>query len=555
MFKKALFFIFLSLFILVLYYPLYASFFQQDEFMAFGNTYSFGNGWFWGYVIDSFIPNPGHYTPFFITYFAILFKWFGIVYEKWLTISLVWHVVNSFLVYVLAKKIFNNELTAKLGALVFAVYAAGQQGTSWVVADGNTHGATFFVLISLISLFKFFESKQNGARYAFISLASMVASLLFKEIAIGMFLFIPLLLIFNNYINRKKLVDKYVLIFLVVGILYFVFRYLTVVTVANSSAPVVTGSQSIGEIVINILFFPIKVVSQTVIPSYPLLKISKYIAHFFPTDISGLPGTTANEIFYLKYILGSIDWIVFGIVFLFVLKIFLGKKDRLSMVAVFSLIFIVVNSVVYALSPGRSSFIPIIDSRNLYMPSIGIVFLILSFSTLMTKSRWGVLLIVLPIVLFNLLVTRIEINKVSESGNIRKNILEQISGDYPKLNDKQIFYFESNTSYFGLPENVRILPFQSGLGQTLLVWYHRNENFDTAFFKNEYLWEIDSQGYLESGERGFGYFRDFEKLAESIKNNDLSAENAIAYRWDSRTSSLVEITAEIRKKINNEIRK
>jgi hypothetical protein len=189
------------------------------------------------------------------------------------------------------------------------------------------------------------------------------------------------------------------------------------------------------------------------------------------------------------------------------------------------------------------------------MPSIGMIFLILSISTTLFKNRWGTLSIILPILLLNVLVTRIEINKVSESGNIRKNILDQISSDYPKLNNKQILYFESDTSYFGLPENVRILPFQSGLGQTLLVWYHRRENFDSIFFKNEFLWEIDSQGYLEHGVRGFGYFREFDKLAESLKYNNLAPDNVIAYRWNSRTSSLIEITAEIRKKLNNEIRK
>ena len=64
----------------------------------------------------------------------------------------------------------------------------------------------------------------------------------------------------------------------------------------------------------------------------------------------------------------------------------------------------------------------------------------------------------------------------------RHNILNQISEDNLKLTDKQVFYTESDTSYYGLPDETKILPFQSGFGQTLLVWFEKSERFPNDFF-------------------------------------------------------------------------
>ena len=43
--------------------------------------------------------------------------------------------------------------------------------------------------------------------------------------------------------------------------------------------------------------FPVKTISQTIIPQYALLEISKYIAEKLPDGIAGLPATTFSTIF------------------------------------------------------------------------------------------------------------------------------------------------------------------------------------------------------------------------------------------------------------------
>ena len=152
----------------------------------------------------------------------------------------------------------------------------------------------------------------------------------------------------------------------------------------------------------------------------------------------------------------------------------------------------------------------------------------------------------------NIMATKIELGKISEIGKYRHNILNQISEDNLKLTDKQVFYTESDTSYYGLPDETKILPFQSGFGQTLLVWFEKSERFPNDFFRDHYLWPIDSQGYKEVDNRGFGYFRDFNLLKSKITEYNLSESSVIAYSWDSKTNKLTNISDIIRLKLKND---
>lgn len=522
-----------------LYFPIFNNFFQQDEWSAFANIYKVGYS---QYILNALIPDPGHYVPFARILFAILFKLFGFDYWKWAGFSMVWHIFNSFLVYLLASKIFKKDWQAIFSGILFAVFAAGQQGTSWVVANVATQGATTLVLLSLIY---FLESKILS------SVLMLILSMLFKEIAIGMFVFFPVVIIFQNYIENKRILDKKILYFIGIILLYVLFRYLTFLGIfSNVKAPVITESQTKSEILYNIATFPIKGISQTIVPQYILLEVSKFVAIELPDGIAGLPGTNFFDNFYLKYVFGFLTSFVFGVIALTFVIIFKFRKGSLATIAFFGLLFVGINSAIYALSPGRSGFVPIIDSRNLYMPSIGMVFFIVSVASIFKNWRWSIVVLSLFTIL-NILITKLELKGISEVGKNRLNILNQIYSDNLKLNDKQIFYIESDTSYYGLPDNIRILPFQSGFGQTLLVWFNKKENFPLKFFDNAYLWPIDSQGYEEIDNRGFGYVRDFSLLKSILSEYNLPVVSVIAYSWDSKQEKLTNKTYETRLKLKS----
>jgi len=538
--KLILIFLVLSVVVLFLYMPVFKNFFQQDEWAGFANYYSVGYN---QYILNSLLPDPGHYVPLFKMVFATEFKFFGFNHNIWVMVSILWHILNSFLVYLLAKKIFKLEWQSITSSILFAVFAAGQQATSWVVANGATQGATTFVILSLIY---FFDNKIG------LSLVMLVVSMLFKEISIGIFAFIPLIIIFQNYVQKKKMFDKRIFYFLGVTVFYIIFRYLTFLGIfSDVKAPVITESQSKLEILFNIATFPIKAIAQTSIPSFVYLETSKLIAEKLPDGIAGAPATTFFDNFYLKYVFQSLNLLVFIIILLITIFVASFKKNRLTAISVFGLIFVAISSVIYALSPGRSGFVPIIDSRNLYLPSIGIIFFLVGIVSVIKKWKLSVLILFI-LILFNIIITRLELNKISDVGQDRIKILHQISKDNLKLSNKQIFYIESDTSYYGLPDEIRILPFQSGFGQTLLVWYSNYTDFPKDFYKDHFLWDIDSQGYKEIDGRGFGYFRNFDLLITTLKEYNLPVDSVIAYSWNSKESKLTNITEVTRSKLKNE---
>jgi hypothetical protein len=100
-----------------------------------------------------------------------------------------------------------------------------------------------------------------------------------------------------------------------------------------------------------------------------------------------------------------------------------------------------------------------------------------------------------------------------------------------------------------MPESEKILPFEVNFGQTLLDWYVLDQKFGRVFFENKFLWDLTSQGYKEDGNQGFGYFRDLNFLLSAIEENELQKESIIAYRYDSVSKTLTNITDQVREKI------
>ena len=155
------------------------------------------------------------------------------------------------------------------------------------------------------------------------------------------------------------------------------------------------------------------------------------------------------------------------------------------------------------------------------------------------------------IVIFNIYNLEYTLTELSKVGALRKNILETIKKNYPTLSKRVVFYTESDRSYYGLSPEDRILPFQSGFGQTLLIWYYPIQKFPKAFIEGRYLWEIKDQGYREAEGIGFGYFRNHQLLQEALINYNISPDSIIAFSWNGDSNSLKDITLKTRESLRN----
>ncbi len=203
--------------------------------------------------------------------------------------------------------------------------------------------------------------------------------------------------------------------------------------------------------------------------------------------------------------------------------------------------------------PGPAGYFSLIDGRHLYftntLASILLAILLSGIYFWFPRRKIGLILflvIVGAIIGFHSLEIRREINYQVGTGIIRRSILDAISKKHPTLPKRVVFYVDSDKSYYGLPEDEKIVPFQSGFGQTLLVWYNaRGENFPACFFKDQFLYVLLSEGYRECEGRGFGYFRKPETFKAAIRNNNLSVKNIIGLRYNSSTHELSDIANEV----------
>ncbi|PJE67493.1 hypothetical protein COU95_02125 [Candidatus Shapirobacteria bacterium CG10_big_fil_rev_8_21_14_0_10_40_9] len=546
--KKEITGLFLLIVIIGLFYSkVLSGFFVQDEWYGFG--------WFLLHkdlnllelLRFFFAPDIGHYNPLTNIVTSLFFFHWGINYTKFAIIGILMHVFVSMAVYFLAKIVFKgNRILAFFVALIFGLFASPYQGVAWVVTNIATLSSSFLGVVSAIIFFTFLNVRKR--RFLVWSLLFLLVSLLFKEITIGLFpLFFVLCLIRTSGQVKRK--SAFLIIFFAAG--YILFRVAMFFTPHQTGSLLFSQPPSARIVIYNFITLPIKSLAQTVVSPEFMKMTSLSLARIFPTSISGIPGSPVFEAFAVEKIMEIVTLVV-GLALIFV-GLFIVRKSRRNDFkdsVLLGLGWIIINSFIFSISPGVSRPIFIVDSRNLYFTSVGIAIFLAGFLKLLTGEKTKTFLILaLAILILNIYWLNFNISSFVKVGIIRKNILEKIVMSYPRLPPKAVIYAMSDISYYGLPENERILPFQSGFGQTLLVFYNQSEEFPNDFFPGNYLWDIESQGYEEHGLRGFGYFRDLELLKKTLNEYNIPKESVIAFSWSSSTNQLTDITLEVRSKL------
>ena len=519
------------------YKGIVGGFFQQDEWFSFTIYFLNRNLNFIDALKFFFAPNIGHYNPLTGVVQHTLFSAWGMNYSKFAVLGLALHLLVVAAFYFLAKLIFKgNKILAFSSALLFGVLAAPNQAVSWVVADISTLSSSLLGIVSSILFFVFLK-KEEG-KYLIWSLIVLGVSLLFKEITIGLF---PLFFVIGLFKRKNKIETKHFLWIAFSGVFYILLRVAMFFAPNVEVNELVTQSQSTQKLIYNLTTLPLKVLSQTVFPS-ELIKITAgQTATILPERLTGIPGSPEFEIFVVKRVME-----VLSLSIAFLIIIFSRRKN----IILLGLGWAILNSFIFFLAPEQPNVIFVVDSRNLYFASIGVaVFIIATLHFYSKANLVKFFLLLLPILFFNIYWLGKNLSQFTERGEIRRYILNEITEKHPDLPERVVFYTESDISYYGLPENEKIFPFQSGLGQTLLVWYNRSEAFPDEFFENRFLWEIVDQGYIETGDRGFGYFRDLGLFKKTIEGYNLSEDSVIAFKWNSKTNSLTDITEEIRKRL------
>lgn len=539
--------------VIAIYLPVLKGFFQHDEWTTFAmyiTDKTFLSNVFWYF----FRPNVAHYTPLHGIILYLMFKFFGLNFANYAFVSIALQVITVYLIYLLTSKLFNNKFTGLIISGLFAVNASSYQATTWVGTTVNTHGASIFGLLSIFVYLKYIQNFRQRNMYFFVfSMALLFISLLFKEITIAIF---PILIIFllNEKIKvKQKIIESIKLI--LSGFVYVALRASMIFAQRGDiQEQIVTESQSIADLLRNFITFPVKIFSQSLIPTQLLFKIANKFSAVLPDTTTGLVGTTTFDVFSQQIMLQIINWSIFILAILLIYKLY-SDKNKYFKFALFGFLFSVLNSFIYIISPGRTGDIPVVDSRNIYFPAIGVtIFLVSVSSYYVQKYGRKVYIILIASFLINLFYLNKELIFYANQGTERRHILEQIVKTYPDLPDKVVIYTESDTSYYGMPEEEKILPFELNFGYTLMIWYLPTEKYNNEMVRiGSYIHKITAQGYQEKDGIGFGYFRDIDKLKQTVKLNNLPVESIIAFRYNSQSRLLIDITSEVRNQlyINN----
>lgn len=538
----------LALLVVFFYRQLPLTFFQQDEWSGMGSylaTRSEGTlaAWLGALGVGSVL---GHFNPLVELFNIGQFTFFGLNFELYACASIFFHLVNSFTFYVLAKMLFKDWQKAFVACLLFALNSLPHQATTWMGTYVATQPVLFLGLLSLIFFVRYLEKPK--LKTLVVSLALVFLGLSFRESAAFLFLLYPLWAYFAQGIKAAKKVLAVALIFL------FLFCFPRLLLAGGAGG--VTATFSWFQIGYRLLTIPLKTLAQVIIfPEWIMAASGKLIAVAYPY-FDAQRETTFYD--YTTQTIGS-DIISYAIA-LALIGVALVFRSRLLLG---SLLFIFLSSLPFAFIPGKAGTFSFLDSRYLHFASLGAaVFLVLLVSALTNLPRIKFLK---PVIVFFLAMVfglghylNLQQNLAVgvARGQERRKILATISTAYPELSAKSVFYTESSKSFYGLPVEEKILPFQSGFGQTLLVWYSfRGDHLPGCLFKDRFLWEIEEEGYRECFGRGFGYFRNYDKLVKLVKTNALKPEAVFAFSYDAGGRRLTDITLKTRERIKHDLAK
>lgn len=546
-------------FAILVFGKLSSAFFQQDEWAIFG-TFSYFDKTNLGWFERLFTYGQSTHTIPLSGLFSIFeHKLFGLNFSSYAYTSIAIHLINVGLVFYLAYLFFKKRLPAFIAGLLFLVDFIPSQAITWIATTSSTAGATLFTLLSLIFLTKF-SLHKNENKFIMISFIFLFISLLFKESSIFMFLFAPLLwFVFDSKKSYKRVLYLLAGVF-IVGALYVLPRLLLMLF--NSGSVSVNDElthPSLPVYIYRLITFPFKAITQSLIPDDVITYVAeKLILLGYPDFVHfGFPDPIVFQTIGSDIISYFFALIILTICLWFYRRAIAKNMLTQANIIIISLVFIALSATPLIFIPGKPGYYSFFDSRYLYMSSIfkaillaNIFVLIYSFFERKKIISIFLTLVFILFVVFNVLSIRIGIENEIIRGDVRKLILNQIQEKYPVVPAKVVFYTESDTAHYGLPREEKIMPFFSGFGQTLLVWYEgHGQNFPACFFQDKYLYAIIEQGYKECEGRGYGYFRKLDSLKEALRKYDIDPKSVISFRYTSGEDKLEDIGGEVRKEL------
>lgn len=539
--------LFLSLISIVAYIKLFSIFYQQDEWLSFGRSLLIERPLdiFEGLSFWKVLMGKGRFLP--SSFGHLFFTWFPFDPFPFALYSLLFHTINTLLVYYLARKLLKSNFFSIVAALFFTLNSVSSSAVSWYGTSVGTLPAVTLILLSIFTFLKHLKDKNK--KWIIATFLLLYFSLFFKEIGVHLFLLYPF---FSLLYKRKKIkiFIKTYWPFLVFFLFDSMFRVYDISFLPQESGNVFLTGSARGyfwqTILFRILMYPLTSFSLSFVHPTPFLNLARFITRIYYPFVSA-------EQFPLIVQTNTLDLlsVLLTFIIMVVLLTLTKKSQKIEKKNImFLLLFTLSSFLPYIIISKNFSYL---ESRYYYLAAVtsGIVFaFIFEKLTHFSKRRIYKVLIAAFVLIFLFWHNKWLQSDLQDQVDISKerlSFLSQLSQFKPSLTkSKTVFYITSDTDYYMVGNKI---PFQQGSGYTLMLWYHKSGRIPEEFFKDAYLYDLTSQGYEEADGMGFGYFSDLEMLDQEIGGNQELINSVVALYYDSKGKSLTDISSEIISKL------
>lgn len=480
-----------------------------------------------------FIPEPGQYVPITQVVSYTVFYLFKSSYFAYLILGLLLHSIVGLLLFVWFLKLSKLKIPSLIATFIFVIAPHHFQVTSWIVANVGYTLSAIFMISGFIFFLKWLEIAK--LKFALLSSFFILLSLLSKDISVYAIIFLPAMVLLLK--EKKPYFIKSIFIILPSLILeIWHFWYLR----ANPYVELLVTSPPGWQ---NLISLPLRSISESIIPQHIIYWLSKAILLMFPPySLEKLNTTAFNQ---QVESMGAFI-IVLILTFLFIL---IGIKIKSKIFLIGGLLTSLAGLPYFFVDTENFS---LLQPRYIYIPLMGMCLAIIPLINIAFK-KWRLKSIVaLSIILVFFMISTFKMsNELAGNGSERRHILENINQSLPPESINTIFYVQSDTSFYGLPDNVKTLPFQVGPGKVLAAYFYEKLYIPSQVYGYFTFLEIGSEGYFSDEKGGYGYFRNYSNLEYLVRTNKIQIEDIYSFRYIKDLKNVIDITEEIRNKLRS----
>jgi len=409
----------------------------------------------------------GNYHPVTTTVYALEYSLVGANPELFHIINLLFHLLNTFLVFWFISLITKRNEIAAITALFFGIHPMHVESVAWI-SELKDVLYSFFFLSSMIAYYFFINKKSDKTKYYIYSLILFAFSLLSKSAAVTL----PVVLFLIDYFAKRKL--KLNLIIEKIPFFVFALTFGIIAILSQGERDAIQDLTPMFSLAERLM-----IVSYSLMVYVLKLFVPLHLAAMYPYP------HLINDMLPIKYFIAP-----FFVIILVVL-VFISKK-RNNFIIFGSIFFLVTISIILQLLPVGGA---IMAERYTYIPYIGL-FLILGYGYVyVTDAKSGTRKKIKPIVNIILVLFILFFSYLSwERIEIWKNGEVLFTDELEKYPD---------------------LPF--ALNNRGYMYYKYHEDYEKALKDYSRCIEIDSTFHRALSNRGVLYFNT-QKYKEAVRD-------------------------------------